>query len=70
MSHISVSILCCFRGPIFIKGLVNSTHVLQRIFSSWNKEKLCSPIKNYLEMQPQLKKELKYKDMEAWCENL
>ena len=30
-------------GPIFIKGLVSSTHILQGIFSSWNKEKLCSP---------------------------
>ena len=28
---------------IFIKGLVSSTHILQGIFSSWNKEKLCSP---------------------------
>ena len=29
--------------PIFIKGLVSSAHILQGMFSSWNKEKLCSP---------------------------
>ena len=28
---------------VFNKGLVSSTHLLQGIFSTWNKEKLCSP---------------------------
>ena len=28
---------------IFSKGLVSSTHILQGIFSTWKKEKLCLP---------------------------
>ena len=28
---------------MFIKGVVSSAHILQGIFSSWNKEKVSSP---------------------------
>ena len=42
-AHFLVWHLLVFSKPIFIKGLVSSTHIRQGIFSSWNKKKLCSP---------------------------